>query len=390
MSDDERTRLGGPPGGQPGSGGYGQPPQAPGGYGAPPPQGGYGPPPQAPGGYGAPPPPPPQGYGAPPSPPGGYGAPPPQPGYGQPPPPQAPGGYGAPPPAQPGYGPPPAGYGAPPPGGYGAPPPPYPGAAPRQMSFDFNELIASLRLGDLIAVGGAILFLLCKYFPFVTVTFNFGAGSPFRNSASANGWQATNDFLDFLQVLAILAAIATAVVVGLNLLPMLKPLKGWLYVGCGGVMTLLTIVALLSGKSQFSNSVNLSVGPSIGFFLLLIFGLAVIAGGLMKQGIIPGDNAVSLGGAAGALGNRGPQPFSSSYYGGQQPPQGYGAPPPQPGYGAPPPPQGGYGAPPPQGGYGQPPQPGYGAPPPPQGGYGAPPPGGPGGYGGPPPPPPQR
>ena len=113
-----------------------------------------------------------------------------------------------------------------------------------------------------------------------------------------------------------------------------------------------------------SNVTGFSVGPSIGFFLLIIFGIVVAVGGLMKQGIVPGDDAVSFGGPSGGLtANRGPQPFSSNYYGGQQPPQG--------GYGAPPPPQGG--------------NQGYGAPPPPQGGYGAPPPPPGGGYGGPPP-----
>src|SRR5207244_982586 len=124
MSEDERTRLGGPPGGT--SGG----------------------------------------------PPGG--------GYGQPPPQQ--GGYGAPPPAQSGYGPPPAGYGAPPPpqGGYGAPPPAYPpragGAA---VSVDFNALISSLRLGDILAVGGAVLYFFAKYFPNVKLTVKGVTGSVF-------------------------------------------------------------------------------------------------------------------------------------------------------------------------------------------------------------------
>src|SRR5215471_18594271 len=55
MNEDDRTRLGGGPGGS--SGGY-PPSGGQGGYGAPPPQqGGYGqPPPRPGGGYGAPPP----------------------------------------------------------------------------------------------------------------------------------------------------------------------------------------------------------------------------------------------------------------------------------------------------------------------------------------------
>jgi hypothetical protein len=398
MSEDERTRLGGPPGGSSGGpppgGGYGQPPPQQGGYGAPPP-------PQS-GGYGAPPQPPQGGYGAPPSQ-GGYGQPPPPPGsYGAPPP-QRPGGYGAPPPPQQGYGPPPAGYGAPPPqqGGYGAPPPPaYPGGTPARAmpSFDINGLIGGLRLGDLLALGGAFLFFVAKYFPNAKVSAK--TTGLFNFSVTLNGWEATRGIWDFLQFILIIAAILTPILIGLNLLPQLRPSKGWLYIGIGGGLVLLTIIAFLDAKSQVNAGSGVSVGPSIGVFLLIIFGLAVVAGGLMKQGIVPGDDAVSFGGPGGGLAaNRGPQPFSSNYYGGQQPPQGgYGAPPPpqQGGYGAPPPPQGGYGAPPPQGGYGAPPPPqgGYGQPPqqggygqpPPPGGYG-PPPGGSGGYGGPPPPP---
>jgi hypothetical protein len=405
MNEDDRTRLGSGPGGSSGGyppsggqggygtpppqqGGYGQPPRPSGGYGAPPPGpphgGGYGgPPPQ--GGYGAPPGPPQGGYGAPPAPPagGGYGAPPPQGGYGAPPPGPPPGGYGAPPPA--GYGQ-PSGYGAP-----GAPPPAYPGTGGRQaVSFDFNALLASIRLGDLLAVGGALLYWIAKYFKEVAVKVSGAgtAGNPFlsgdlcsRSGANCNGWNVSRGIWDFLEIVLFLAAIATPIVIGLNLLPQLKALKGWIYVGIGGGLVLLTIIAFLDAKSQLPSGVNISVSPGFGFFLLIIFGLVIVVGGLMKQSIIPGDDAVSFGGGAAALGNRGPQPFSSSYYSGQpqQPPQGYGAPPQMPpgGYGAPPPPQQppqGYGAPPP-GGYGQPPQQ------PPQG-YGQP----PGGYGNPPPP----
>jgi hypothetical protein len=428
MSEDERTRLGGPPGGSSGEppGGYGQPPGNQGGYGAPPPQppqGGYGsppPPPPRPGGYGAPPPAQ-GGYGAPPPPQGGYGAPPPQQGgYGQPPPqqggygvpPPRPGGYGGPPPAQPGYGQPPGGYNQPPPGqgGYGGPPPSYPGgtgsgAPSRMASFDINALISALRLGDLLAIGGGLLYFIAKYFPNASVSAK--TTGLFNYSVTVNGWQATRGIWDFLEIILFLAAIAAPIVIGLNLLPQLQPSKGWLYTGIGGGLVLLTIIAFVDAKSQVNGGIGVSVGPSIGLFLLIIFGIAVAVGGLMKQGIVPGDDAVSFGPSGGLTANRGPQPFSSNYYGGQQPPQGgYGAPPPpqggNQGYGTPPPPQGGYGAPPPppgggyggpppQGGYGQPPQQGgYGQPPPASGGYGGPPPSGGGSYGGPPPPPPQR
>ncbi len=435
MSDDERTRLGGPPGGPPGGqpGGYGQPPGGQSGYGAPPPPpDGYGvPPPPRPGAYGAPPPsqggygqPPQQGgYGQPPPPQGGYGAPPPpQGGYGQPmppptygAPPQRPGAYGAPPPAAPpGYGQPPGGYGPPPQqGGYGAPPPAYPGGAgARTVSFDGNALIASLRLGDLIAVGGVVLFLIAKYFKEVSVKLTGSAGIPTLSrdlcasaGAGCNGWQRSGNLWDFLEIVLILGTIATPIVIGLNLLPQIHAYKGWIYTGAGAGLAIFTIIALLLDKSDVGgSSIAYSYSPSYGFFFLILFGLAVIAGGLMKQGIIPGDDAVSFPGGGGLAANRGPQPFSSTYYSGQQPPQGgYGQPSPPPqqggynqpppgGYGAPPLPPGGYGAPPPpqQGGYGQPPQQGgYGQPPPPPGGY-RPPPGGPSGYGGPPPPPPQR
>ena len=363
--------YGAPPPPPPRPGGYGAPPPSQGGYGAPPPpQGGYGAPPPQQGGYGQPPPPGQGGYGAPPPRPGGYGGPPPsQGGYGAPPPQQ--GGYNQPPPSQ---------------GGYGAPPPPgYPGgsgAPSRAMSFDINTLISALRLGDLLALGGGLLYFIAKYFPNASVSAK--STGLFNYSVTANGWQATRGIWDFLEIILFLAAIAAPIVLGLNLLPQLQASKGWLYTGIGGGLALLTIIAFVDAKSQFggSNVTGFSVGPSIGFFLLIIFGIVVAVGGLMKQGIVPGDDAVSFGGpSSGLTANRGPQPFSSNYYGGQQPPQGgYGAPPPSQGgnqgYGAPPPPQGGYGAPPP------PPGGGYGAPPP-QGGYGQPP--QQGGYGQPPP-----
>lgn len=252
-----------------------------------------------------------------------------------------------------------------------------------------------------------MLFFFSKYLPNARFSANSGITGAFRFSVTANGWEASRNIWDFLQIVLILAAIATTIVIGLNLLPQFKALKGWIYTGIGTLLVLLTLIAFLDAKSQVNGGVGLSVGPSIGFFFLIIFALVVVAGGLMKQAIIPGDDAVSFGGgSSGLTANRGPQPFSSTYYGGQQPPQGgYGQPPPpqqgggynQPppgGYGAPPPPPGGYGAPPPpqQGGYGQPPQQGqggYSQPPPPPGGY-RPPPDGPSGYGGPPPPPPQR
>jgi hypothetical protein len=261
-----------------------------------------------------------------------------------------------------------------------------------------------LRLGDLVALGGTVLFFFSKFLPNARFSANSGVTGAFRFSVTGNGWEASRNIWDFLEIILILAAIATPIVIGLNLLPQSKAMKGWIYTAIGGALAILTIIALLDAKSQVNGGVGLSVGPSIGFFLMILFGLVIVAGGLMKQAIIPGDDAVSLGGGSGALAaNRGPQPFSSTYYSGQQPPQGgYAQPPPAPGgysqpppggYGAPPPPppQAGYGAPPPQqGGYGQPPQQGgYGQPPPPPGGY-RPPPGGPGGYGGPPPPPPQR
>jgi hypothetical protein len=314
---------------------------------------------------------------------------------------------------QPGYGQPPAGYGAPPPqqGGYGAPPPAYPGGAgPRAVSFDFNQLIAALRLGDILAIGGGLLFWLSKYFKEVAVkldarTTGFGNSGDLcqTRGASCNGWVASRGIWDFLEIVLFLAPIVIFVIAALNLVPQIKANKAWIYTGIGGGLILLTIIALLDAKSQFGGGAlaGVSVSPSFGFFFLILFGLVIVAGGLMKQAIIPGDDAVSFGG--GGLGaNRGPQPFSSTYYGGQPPPGGYGQPAPPPGapggysqpppggYGAPPPPPGGgYGAPPPQqGGYGQPPQQGgYGQPPPPPPGGYRPPPGGPGGYGGPPPPP---
>ncbi len=332
MSDDERTRLGGPPSGPPGGqpGGYGQPPGGQGGYGAPPPQqGGYGAPPPPQGGYGAPPPPPQQGgYGQPPPQQGGYGQPPPpppQPGYGAPP--QRPGGYGAPPPPQPGYGAPPppqqGGYGAPQQqGGYGAPPPAYPGGpGPRTISFDFNALIASLRLGDILAIGGGLLFWIAKYFKEVAIKVDTKTPG-FANSgdlcqsrgANCNGWVATRGIWDFLEIILFLAPIVIFVIAELNVVPQVKANKAWIYTGIGGGLVLLTIIAFLDAKSQFGGSglTGLSVSPSIGFFLLIIFGLVVVAGGLMKQAIIPWDDAVSFGGGLAA--NRGPQPFSSTYY----------------------------------------------------------------------------
>jgi hypothetical protein len=254
-----------------------------------------------------------------------------------------------------------------------------------------NGLLASIHLGDILALGGALLFLISKFF----ANAKFSASSAVTTpgvprslfSVTGNGWEASRQIWDFLQWICILVIIAAAVLIGLNLLPQFKAFKGWIYTGAGALLVLLTIIAFVDAKNAVGGGAlsGLNVSPQFGFFALILFGLVIVAGGLMKQGIIPGDDAVSLGGSGAALGNRGPQPFSSNYYSGQQSPQ---PPPPQGGYGAPPPqaPPGGYGAPPPPGpqGYGQPPGGGYGQPPPqPPQGYGQP----PGGYGNPPPPP---
>jgi hypothetical protein len=253
---------------------------------------------------------------------------------------------------------------------------------------DFNALLGSIRLGDILAVGGVLLFLISKFFANAKFSANSTVTTPgiprSLFSVTGNGWEATRGIWDFLQWVCILVVIAAAILIGLNLLPQFKAFKGWIYVGAGALLVVLTLIAFFDAKNAVGGGAlsGLKVSPQFGFFALILFGLVVVAGGLMKQGIIPGDNAVSLGGSTAALANRGPQPFSSSYYSGQQPPQ-----PPQ-GYGAPPPPAppGGYGAPPPPPvppGYGQPPGGGYAQPPQPPQGYGQPP---GGGYGNPPPP----
>ena len=237
--------------------------------------------------------------------------------YGQP--------YGQPYPAQsppPPYGQAPMQHGAP----YGYSPPPPASAS----AFDLTRAIESLRLGDLLAVGGSTLFILAKFLPFAALQSS-RAGFPY--AFVFDGWAATNGLWNLLQLVLGFAAIDVALGgVTERLIPASVPLsKGGRYLIIGGLLAVTTLFGLFG-----LNSVR------VGLFGLLLCAGAVVAGGLLKMRILPGDDrflVANLNTRKQASGNYPPQ------YGSAPPPGGY---PPQP---FPPP----YGAPPPANPYDQPP-----------------------------------
>lgn len=265
--------------------------------------------------------------------------------YGQPPAPFAPP-YGQPPPSpqygqQPLYGqqlpygqqpiPQPPLY-QPPPYGYPTPPAPPPPPAP---AFDLTRAIEGMRLGDLLAVSGSTLFVFAKFLPFAALQSG-RAGFPYVFVYS--GWEATNGLWNLLQLLLWFAAVDVALG-GLTerFAPVPVP-KGVRYLLIGGLLGVTTLFGLVG-----LNSVR------VGLFALLLSAGAVAAGGLLKVGIIPGDDRVVVAN----LNTRRQQPYGyRPPYGSAPPPGSYPPqPPPQP-YGAPPPPPNPYGQPPPPPHYG--------------------------------------
>jgi len=259
-----------------------------------------------------------------------------------------------------------------------------------------------LGLGDLLAIGAALLYLVSKFLAFFTINYR----GVVDISSSLNGWSGSRGVWNLLEIVVVVAVVVGAVV-GALLLPTVTGLRGIVFPVCGVLLFGLTLIAFFDVR-RVANDSGTPGGPGIGFVLGLILPLVIIAAGVMKLGLLPGDGVVSLasGGAVAATAD-GMAPFSSPYYpggpgrpGGPTPPGGSAPPPGLPGgnrpagpptgspgaYGGPPPLQGPYGAP-PAGNPGAPPNApgGYGMPPGGPGGYGAPPTGVPGPYGTPPP-----
>ncbi len=247
----------------------------------------------------------------------------------------------------------------PPPYGYSPPPGPPMLPAP---AFDLTRAIEGMRLGDLLAVGGGTLFVLAKFLPFAALQSG-RVGFPY--AFVYDGWQATNGLWNLLQLLLCLAAIDVALGGFTERFAPVPTPRGVRYLLIGGLLGVTTLFGLIGW-----NSVR------VGLFALLLLAATVVAGGLLKMGIIPGDDRFTM--ASLNARNRQPGGYVPPLYGSAPPPGGYPPQPPplqQQQYGAPSPPSNfpnppdsyrsyePYGQqPPPQ--YGNP-QPPYNAPPPP-------------------------
>ncbi len=190
---------------------------------------------------------------------------------------------------------------------------------PPRLAFDIDELVGSLRLGDFLAMGGAVLFFIAKFLPFLLLKVGTALGS---QSAVYNGWEASRDVFDALEIMLVVGTIVLPLIVALNVVPQLRTARGWVMIACGVLLGILTLGSFLDARRGVPLGLNVVFTPHVGFYLALVFAVVVLAGGALKTGIIPGDNVISLGGDARALsaGPRGPQPFSSQYYGAAQPP----------------------------------------------------------------------
>lgn len=261
--------------------------------------------------------------------------------------------------------------------------------------------MTGFRLGDLLAIGGALLYFLSKFLSFFTISYR----GVVNISSSLNGWSGSRVIWNWLEIALVVAVLAIAIVAALDVVPALGQLRGILFVVGGVLLLVLTAIAFIDVRRVASDA-GTSGGPGIGFILGLLFPLVIVGGGLLKMGVLPGDDVVALGSGGGSA----PAPVAGAPFSGPPPytgaPGGPNAPTGVPGGGYAPGSPGNYGQPggnrtggPMTGGqgpYGAPPQGSqgpYGSPPPggagmpggsPQGPYGAPPPGGPGGYGGPP------
>lgn len=315
----------------PGSG-----PGSPGGYGQQP--GGS----QPGGGYGQLPPGPPGG------PPGGGG-------YGQQPPP----GYGQQPGGQPGA---PPGYGGPPPPSYGSGAPgQYSSQGPGRgggSSFDMK----SIGTPEWLILGGALLFFLVSFLPWVSVSADVCDGLPAEiaaecdSVASASAWNYSG-LLGFAAVLLLLAAIAV-IVKALNVVPKSFPMH-FVTAGLGLLATIFFLIGFLNILTEDDNF-GVSVGPAFGTWLGLLAILIFIAGVAMsflaaggrkslQEGLTKLQQNAAQGGPPPGYGQQGQHPGHPGQPGqGQQQPGGYGQPP-LGGYGQP-----GPGGPQSPGGYGQP------------------------------------
>ena len=374
----------GPPGSPP-PGGYGPPPQQPGGsQPGQQPGGGYGPPsqpstpPQQSGGYG----PPPQG--------GGYGAPPQPSGYGAP---QAPRGYGT-----------PQGYGAPQGGGFPAHQPGHRGPS----GFD-PKAINPLDWGILAAGVLAFIFSFISYYTAgADLSGKCPAGTSSAISANSESVTAWHGFFGwFGTVLALVGAAAVGLALFAPQVKLPVPMR-LVALGAFALATVSTLLALVVDPVDVPNALSFGsctlepyVGPSFGYWASL---LVIIAGTVLcflrfqqTGGQLPGRGTSTGGGSTfGPPAGYG-QPPQSGYaqpgYGQQQggfgpptqsgQPSGYGAPqggPQGPPQGSPQGPPSGPQTPPPTQQFptdaGEHPQPGYGQPPPqsPPSGYGQQPP----------------
>jgi hypothetical protein len=306
-----------------------------------------------------------------------------------------PGGQGdyTPPPS---YGQPQGGYGQPP-GGYGHPGAPqnyggqYAGPGGSRAGFDLRAIMP----GGLIAIVGALLYLVFSFFPWYTI-YNycpFGPAFGVPCSVTLSAWDQGSAVSSV--ILFLLAGVAFFLKAA-KVIPPKVPLemialglvvlgdiffvvaffstsgglsRGWglwidlvvlIVINVGAVLQFISVGGVASARREFGNLQQRASGPS-GYGQPGAYPQqpGYPAGGQPPQGGYPAGGQPPQGGYP-----TGGQPPQGGYPAGGQPPQGAGGPPPPPGGYPQQPAQGGY---PQQGQGGYPPQPGQGGYPPPQG-----------------------
>ena len=235
------------------------------------------------------------------------------------------------------------------------------------QQFRPGDMAKQLTRGEMVALGGCVVFILFSFFPWI--------------SAGVEGFSVSQNGLHDWGLLAVLVVLATAAFVALRSallrsqvqLPAV-PAEDWMIIVGGGAIALLATLLYWvhnHASSDSSFGVSFSTSQSFGWYVCLLAAAAIIAGGVLRK-TEPVVAAVGpgIGGPGGgtpaqyAAPNYGATPaqpqYGSPQYGtpGQQapaaptytPPAAPPAAPPAPGYGTPPPPAA------PPAGYGQPPQ----------------------------------
>lgn len=139
-----------------------------------------------------------------------------------------------------------------------------------------------LSNGDLAVAGGFVVGIIATFLPWYSWSYNFGYGLG-AESGSFNGTTYWSGWLFLLVALAGLAWWGIRNFVPTMQLPVLPLAEHMKYIVMGAIMVLCAVIFLLAGGSSSYNGPGASAGPSFGLFIGIIAGVAVAAGGFLKQ-----------------------------------------------------------------------------------------------------------